>query len=174
LVQSYVVRDVAPLIGFVRDHFLLIAGLCGVGLLFLGWALVEAFKTDKHGDEIIRLRQRLYELERDANNPEFRSPDPLVLSRRWARSGAALTSNDGGCLLIIDRVTPAQRLALFTIRVDGLPVLQGHAIRCGETVELPGRSGTYLLRLWAVDGIQAAVSIALRLGIENRPALSGD
>jgi len=77
-------------------------------------------------------------------------------------------------LLIIDRVTPAQRLALFTIRVDGLPVLQGHAIRCGETVELPGRSGTYLLRLWAVDGIQAAVSIALRLGIENRPALSGD
>ncbi len=167
-------RDLAPLIGLVRDHFLLIAGLCGVGLMFLGWALVEAFKSNQHGDEIIRLRQRLYELERDSSAPASRNPDPVVLTRRWANSGAALTSSDGGCFLIVDRVEAGQRLALFTIRVDGLPVLQGHAMRCAETLELPGRSGTYLLRLWAVDGIQVEVSVSLRIGLENRTALTGD
>lgn len=172
--NSNVVRDLAPLLGLVRDHFLLIAGFCGVGLVFLGWALIEAFKSNQHGDEILRLRQRLYELERDSSAGESRNPDPIVLSRRWANSGSALTSTDGGCLLIIERVVAAQRLAVFTIRVDGLPVYQSHAIRCGETLELPGRSGTYLLRLWEVDGIQVGLSVALRIGLENRAVLTGD
>lgn len=168
------VRELAPLFGFVHDHFLLIACLAGVGLMFLGWALLEAFTGNKQDDEMIRLRQRLYELERDSNSSKIRSPDPVVLSRRWAQSGAALTSTDGGCFLIVDRVAAAQRLALFTIRVDGALVHRGHALRCGETLELPSRSGTYLVQLYAVDGIQAAVSICLRLGLDNRAALTGD
>jgi hypothetical protein len=168
------VRDLLPLINFIRDHVLLTAGFCGIGLMFLFFALIEAFKTNKRGDEILRLRQRLYELERDASSPQFRSPDPVVLSRRWAHSGSALTSTDGGCFLIVDRVAAAQRSAQFTVRVDGLPVFQGHAIRCGETLELPGRSGTYKLQLWAVDGVQVAVSVSLRMSLGNLAIKTGD
>jgi hypothetical protein len=168
------VRELFPLLAFIREHVLLLAGFCAVGLMFLGWALVEAFKGNKHGEEILRLRQRLYELERDSSSPEFRSPDPVVLSRRWARSGSSLTSSDGGCFLIVDRVLAAQRSAMFTIRVDGLPVSQGHALRSGEKLDVPGRSGTYVLQLWGVDGVQAAVSVTLRIGLEHHAVNTGD
>jgi hypothetical protein len=144
-----------------------------VGLMFLGWALIEALRNNDDGNDTMRVRQRLYELERDPSTPES-SPDPLVLSRRWARSGSACTSTDGGCFLIVDRVAAAQRSAFFTVRVDGLPVYQGHALRCGETLNLPGRSGTYNLHLWAVDGAQAAVSISLRMDLGNLSANTGD
>jgi hypothetical protein len=168
------VRDLLPLIQLIREHILLMAGFCVVGLMFLGWALIEAFRSGNDGDDTMRVRQRLYELERDTDRAQFRSPDPVVLSRRWARSGSACTSTDGGCFLIVDRVVAPQRSAFFTVRVDGLPVFQGHALRCGETLNLPGRSGTYNLQLWAVDGAQAAVSISLRTGLDNLSASTGD
>ena len=167
-------RDFLPLINLLREHALLLAGFCGVGLMFLFWALIAAFKTDKRSDEIMRLRRRLYELERDSSAPDSRTPDPVVLSRRWAASGSALTSNDGGCFLIVDRVTAAQHLALFTVRIDGLPVYQHHPLRCGESLDVQGRSGTYKLQLWAVDGVQAAVSVSLRMGLDNVAIKTGD
>jgi hypothetical protein len=64
--------------------------------------------------------------------------------------------------LYIDRVLPAVRSAELTLRVDGYAVLQNHPIRSGERLEADGRNGTYVLELYAVEGIQAQLAVALR------------
>ena len=147
---------------FVQDNLLLVVTVCLGGIALLAWGLIEAFRTERHHEEMLRLRERLYLLEREGTSGARFRPDPLVLSRRWIRSGGAATTLDGGCLVYIERVLPQQNRAMLTIRVDGFAVQQGYALRTGDTFEVEGKSGIYVLQMAGVDGIQASLQIALR------------
>jgi len=147
---------------FVRDNITVLVSLTVVAIMASAWIVFEALRGHRRRDEVFALRRRVTELEteRASTHPSF--GDPMVLSSRWIRSGATATTSDGGCLLYIDRVLPAVRSAELTIRVDGLAILQNHAIRSGERLEANGKNGTYVLELYGVDGIQAHIAVALR------------
>jgi hypothetical protein len=86
----------------------------------------------------------------------------VVLSRRWIRTGTAATTSDGGCLVFIEKVYSAIRSVELTIRVDGDAVLQNHAVHVGDRLETAGKYGTYILRLYAAEAVQANLAVALR------------
>jgi hypothetical protein len=150
------------LLRFVRDNITLLVFLGVVAIMGVAWIVFEAMRSHRRRDEVFALRRRVTELEteRASTHPSF--GDPVVLSSRWIRSGGTATTSDGGCLLYIDRVLPTVRSAALTVRVDGLAVLQNHSIRSGERLEAAGKNGTYVLELYAVEGIQAHVAVALR------------
>ena len=161
-------REWDAILRFVRDNVTFLVFVAVVLIMGTAWLVFEALRSHRSREEVFRLKQKIraLERERDAVNPDF--TDPLVLSNRWIASGAAVTTKDGGCFLYIDRVAPDVPSAELTLRVDGEPILQSRAVRVGERVEADGKFGTYTLKLFAVDGIQANIGIALRNRHETR------
>ncbi len=147
---------------FVRDNITLLVFLGVVAIMAVAWIAFEAMRSHRRRDEVFALRRRVTELERERAATHPSVGDPVVLSSRWIRSGGTATTSDGGCLLYIDKVLPAVRSAELTVRVDGYATLQNRAIRTGERLEASGKNGTYVLELYAVEGIQAHVAVALR------------
>jgi hypothetical protein len=155
-------REWEQLLRFVRDNITLLVFLGVVAIMAAAWIIFEALRSHSRRDEVFALRRRVMELETERASTQPSFGDPVVLSSRWIRSGGAATTSDGGCLLYVDRVLPAVRSAELTLRVDGYAVLQNHPIRSGERLEADGRNGTYVLELYAVEGIQAQLAVALR------------
>jgi len=155
-------REWEAVLRFVRDNITLIVFLTVVFIMGAAWIVFEALRSHRSREEVFRLQQKIRTLEREraAINPDF--TDPMVLTNRWVASGGAATTADGGCLLYIDRVAPDIKSAELTLRVDGEAVVRNHALRVGERLETPGKNGTYTLKLFAVDGIQANLGISLR------------
>jgi hypothetical protein len=147
---------------FVRDNITALAALAVVAIMGAAWIVFEALRSHRRRDEVFALRRRVTELEMERASTHPSSGDPVVLSSRWIKSGGAAATSDGGCLLYIDRVSPAVRSAELTVRVDGYPVLQNRSIKSGERLEAAGKNGTYVLELYAVEGIQAHLAVALR------------
>lgn len=134
-----------------------------VAVFGAGWLIVEAFRSHQNRDEIFQLRRRLRDLERErAAGRAMSSLDPIVMQERWIRSGSASTTSDGGCLILVERVAPAQHSAVLSVRVDGYAARQNEALRVGDKLELPGKSGTYLVELYNTDVSQCQIGVALR------------
>jgi hypothetical protein len=154
--------DLTTSLRFVRDNITLLVFVVLLTVVGGAWIVFEAFRSHKNREEVERLRKRLSEVtqERTIHKPSF--TDPVVLSSRWIRSGAAATTTDGGCLLYVNKVSAASSFADLTIRIDGYAVLENHSIGVGERLEASGKFGTYILELSAVDGVQVNVAVALR------------
>src|ERR1700730_546135 len=93
---------------FVRDNTTLLIIVVLVTVAGGAWIMFEAFRSHKNREEVDKLRRRLSELGQDrTSTPRPSFTDPVVLSSRWIRSGAAATTTDGGCLLYVNRVSAA-------------------------------------------------------------------
>jgi hypothetical protein len=150
------------LIRFIQNNITLLLALTIVFLMASAWIVFEALRSHRSRQEVFRLRRKIraLEAERGTLAPDFN--DPVVLSRRWIRIGAAATTSDGGCLVYIEKISPAIRSVDLTIRVDGDAVLQNHPVHVGGRLEAPGKYGTYILHLYATEAVQANLAIALR------------
>jgi hypothetical protein len=155
-------RDWTDILRFVRDNVTLIVFVLVVAIMAGAWIVFEALRSHKSREELFKLRMKLraLEMERAGGGPKF--TDPVVLSTRWIRTGGAATTSDGGCLLYVDRVSAETRSAEVTLRVDGYAVLQRQGVGVGQRLEANGKYGTYILELYAVEGIQANLAVALR------------
>ena len=152
----------------VRDYFPLILAGTVVVLLVLFWIIIEAFRTISSQSELGKLRRKVDELEAERayayKAPSITMdamPQDVVLAPRWVRRGAAATTSDGGCLLIVDAVAPGRRTATLSVRLDGWPGTR-QEIRAGQPVELTGNLGTYTLELEGVSAQEACVGVTLR------------
>ncbi len=154
--------DPIVLLRFVRDNTTLLIIVVLVTIAGGAWIMFEAFRSHKNREEVDKLRRRLSELGQDRATPRPTFTDPVVLSSRWIRSGAAATTTDGGCLLYVNKVSAASSFADLTIRIDGYAVLENHSVGVGERLEASGKFGTYILELSAVEGVLANVAVALR------------
>ncbi len=160
--------DNAFFLRFVREYFGLILFGIFAATLIGAWIVFEAARTLMRRDDYEVLRRRVEELEREhaallSPRPVLHATrDPLVLPPRWIVKGAAATTSDGGCLVLVDDVMPDAAHALITLRVDGLPVKRRHALNAGDVFELGGRLGTYTVQLVAVAGIRAQLAAWLR------------
>ena len=123
------------------------------------WLVMEAMRGRRSREEIYRLRRRVHELEQGRSAPS-RTP-AAVLSPRPLRCGAAATTSDGGCLVLLERISPALT-AEFTIRVDGYAVLQHHPLPSGEPIQVSGKFGDYIITVHAIDRTQAQVGVVLQ------------
>src|SRR5258708_4697570 len=112
--------------------FGLVIAVCG-----LAWLMIEAYRSHRSRDEIFKLRSRISTLERERAMATLAVPttDPMVLTARWVRMGSAATTTDGGCLVMVDRVFPAQRRAGLTPGVDRYPGLSRHSALARPPVE---------------------------------------
>jgi len=152
-----------------RDYFPFIFFGLLLLVLLAAWVVFEAFRsaTTRQG-ELQRLRRKVDELEaeraysyRASSALPGHAPQDMVLTPRWVRRGTAATTSDGGCLLIVDAVTPGRQAAGITVRLDGWPGAR-HDIRIGTPLELSGNMGTYTLELESVSSMEARVAITLR------------
>jgi hypothetical protein len=151
-----------------RDYFpLILLGLLALVLL-AAWVVFELFRNAASQGELKRLRRKVDELEaaraysyRASSAIMADAPQEVVLTPRWVRRGAAATTSDGGCLLIVDAVTPGRRAASITVRVDGWPGVR-HDVRTGHPFEVSGNLGTYTLELEGVNTLEARVGVTLR------------
>ena len=149
----------------VHDNITIIFFGLLVALFGVAWLVIEAIRSHQSRDEIFKLRHRITELERQRAAPKPTSATPLVpvvLPDRWIRVGAAATTNDGGCLILVDNVAPIDRSVHLTIRVDGYPVKVREPLRVGQSFELEGKSGTYLVWLYGIDAVMAHLGVGLR------------
>jgi hypothetical protein len=147
---------------FVRDNITLVAFFLVLFILGAAWIVFEAYRGYRSRAELDALRRTVRDLKTAQPSPARPSPDPVVLTSRWVQSGQAATTSDGGCLVMIDRVSPALDCADLTVRIDGATCLQNHKLRVGQNLEAKGKFGTYTLELSSVEGLQAKVAIALR------------
>src|SRR5438105_11195746 len=108
----------------VHDNITLIVFGLVVAIFMVAWLVIEAIRSHRSRDEIFKLRHRLGQLEQERLAVKTISPDPVVLPNRWVRIGGAATTNDGGCLILVEKVSAIQRRALLSIRVDGLTALK--------------------------------------------------
>jgi len=154
--------DLTTSLRFVRDNITLLVFVVLLTSVGGAWIVFEALRSHKNREEVERLRKRLSEVTQERSTPRPSFTDPVVLSSRWIRSGAAATTTDGGCLLYVNKVSASAGFADLTIRIDGYAVLENHSIGVGERLEAGGKFGTYILELSAVDGVQANVVVALR------------
>jgi hypothetical protein len=145
---------------WVHDNLMLIIFFVLIALILLAWLVLEAVRSHRSRDEILRLRRRLYELERHSDT-QLRT-GPSVLPSRWVRVGSAVTTVDGGCLVLVNSVSPVQRKAVITIRVDGYAARQNEPMFVGSRAELIGKSGIYVVELHATEPRQARLEILLR------------
>jgi hypothetical protein len=150
------------LIRFVQDNITLLLALTILFTMASAWIVFEALRSHRRRKEVFQLRRKLSQLEsqRATVAPDFN--DPVVLSRRWIRTGAAATTTDGGCWIYVDKISPAIRTVDFTVRVDGDAILQNHPVHVGERLEASGKYGTYIVRLYEAEALQANLAIALR------------
>jgi hypothetical protein len=151
-----------------RDYFpLILLGLLALVLL-AAWVVFESFRSAASQGELRRLRRKVDELEA-VRAYSYRAPPAMtegaprevVLTQRWVRRGAAATTSDGGCLLIVDAVTPGRRAASITVRLDGWPGVR-HDVRIGHPLEVSGNLGTYTLELEGVNTLDACIGVTLR------------
>jgi len=152
-----------------RDYFpFILLGLLALVLL-VAWVVFEAFRAASSSrGEVTRLRRKLDQLEaeraysyRAAPAMAGDGPHELVLTPRWVSRGAAATTSDGGCLLIVDAVAPGRRTATLTVRVDGWPG-ERHDVRAGHPCEITGNLGTYTVEIDGVNSMAARVGVTLR------------
>jgi hypothetical protein len=146
---------------WIHDNITLILFGVVVGMFFIAWLVFEAIRSHSSRDEIFRLRQRLYELERSKVGRSL-SDGPPVLASRWINVGGAATTSDGGCLILVEAVSPLQNRAMMTVRVDGYPALKNEGILVGQRVEVEGKSGTYSVELHDTGKNQARMAVSLR------------
>ncbi len=149
----------------VHDNIALIFSGLVVAVLGVAWLVIAAIRSNRSRDEIFNLRHRITELERErvAARPASGGPlMPVVMPDRWVRIGGAATTSDGGCLILVDGVSAAEHTAQLTVRVDGYPVKRSERLRVGETFELNGKSGIYLVSLYGTDSVQAHLGVGLR------------
>lgn len=147
---------------WVRDNVVLIALLFIAVLFGLAWLIIEALRSHASRDEVFRLRQRLYELERAKGYSPGLDFGSLVLHSHWIKVGGAATTSDGGCFLLLEAVSPVQKKVSITVRVDGLPVKRNAMMSVGQRLEIEGKSGTYSIELHATEPQQARVNVYLR------------
>ncbi|HEV2690560.1 MAG TPA: hypothetical protein VGV35_18510 [Bryobacteraceae bacterium] len=150
------------LIRIIQNNITLIVALAILFLMVSAWIVFEALRSQRSRQEVFQLRRKLSALERERASLVHEFDDPVVLPRRWIRTGSAATSSDGGCLVYIDKISPAIRTAELTVRVDGDAILQKHPVHVGERLEAGGKYGTYILKLYATEAVQANLAIALR------------
>ncbi len=149
----------------VHDNIAIIFFALLLAVLGVGWLIIEAIRSHKSRDEVFRLKHRITELERERIAARPRSPEPLVpvvMPDRWVQTGGAATTIDGGCLILVDRIGPAEHTAQLTVRVDGYAVKRSEPLRVGESFELTGKSGIYLISLFGIDEVQARLGVGLR------------
>lgn len=154
--------DTIAILRFLRDNSALLLFLVAAVALGGAWVIAEVLRANHRRDEVMRLRQRLIDLKQEQAAAAGAFSDPVVLASRWLRTGNAATTSDGGCLIYIDRVLATTSSASLTMRVDGEAVHLNHTLQVGSQLEADGKNGTYILKLYAVDSIQANVAIALR------------
>ncbi len=152
----------------VRDYFPEILFGVLVLVLLAAWAVFETFRRTSSVSELSRLRRKVDELEaaraysyRATPTSADEAVGEVVLPARWVRRGAAATSSDGGCLLIVDTVTPGRRGASITVRVDGWPGVR-HEVRQGHSFDVTGNMGTYNVELAGVNTQEACLSVTLK------------
>lgn len=145
----------------MADNLAFVVSLAAALAFSAGWLVIEGVRGRRSRSEVHRLRRRIDELERE-RFPEPRSA-PAVLSPRALRPGSAATTSDGGCLVLLEKISPALK-AEFTVRVDGDAVLQHHAVAAGEQIQVSGKCGEYVVTIHGVDRTQAQVGIVLRPG----------
>ena len=151
-----------------RDYFpLILFGLLALVLL-AAWVVFESFRSATSQGELRRLRRKVDELEaeraysyRPSPSTMEDAPQEMVLTPRWVRRGAAATTSDGGCLLIVDAIAPGRRAASISVRVDGWPGVR-HDVRVGHPFEVSGNLGTYTVELEGVNTLEACVGVTLR------------
>jgi hypothetical protein len=151
-----------------RDYFpLILFGLLALVLL-AAWVVFESFRSATSQGELRRLRRKVDELEaeraysyRASSTIAEDAPQEVVLTPPWVRRGAAATTSDGGCLLIVDAVAPGRKAASITVRVDGWPGVR-HDVRVGHPFEVSGNLGTYTLELEGVNTLEVRVGVTLR------------
>jgi hypothetical protein len=148
----------------VHDNIAILFFAVVIALFGLAWLMIEAYRSHRGRDEIFKLRSRISTLERERVMAALAVPttDPMVLTSRWVRMGSAVTTTDGGCLVMVDRVLPQERRVVLTLRVDGYPALSGHSAAAGERLEVRGKYGTYILQVFSVEGIQSQLAVWLR------------
>jgi uncharacterized membrane protein YciS (DUF1049 family) len=153
----------------VHDSFTLILVILLACGFLVGWLVFQTLRSAETRGEMVRLRRKLNDLEVErahAYSSATASPvalvDPVVLSLRWIRKGAAATTSDGGCLVIIDDVAPQAKTALMTVRVDGAAVLVRHKVRRGHPLQAEGTMGTYTVQVAAVEPLRTMVGVSLR------------
>jgi hypothetical protein len=150
------------LIRFVQNNITLLLALTILFTMASAWIVFEALRSHRSRKVVFQLRRKLSQLELERTTLVADFNDPMVLSRRWIRIGTAATTSDGGCLVYIDKIQPAIRTVELTVRVDGDAILQNHPVRAGDRLEASGKYGTYILRLYETEAIQANLAIALR------------
>ena len=155
-------REWQQILRLVRDNITLIVFVIVVAMFGVAWLVFEAIRSHHSRDEIFRLRHRLDELERERQTGFEASVHPIVLSPRKIRVGGAATTSDGGCLIYVESASALQGRTVLTLRVDGEVAWQSRAVQVGQKLEAPGKSGTYILDLYGVEGAEAHLSIALR------------
>jgi hypothetical protein len=146
---------------WIHDNITLILFGVVVGMFFVAWLVFEAIRSHSSRDEIFRLRQRLYELEREKVGRSL-TDGPPVLASRWINVGGAATTSDGGCLILVEAVSPVQKRALMTVRVDGYPALKNEGVLVGQRLEVEGKSGIYVVELHGTAHKQARMAVSLR------------
>ena len=155
-------RNGVGILYVLRDNMALVALGVVVLMLLVAWLVFEALRGHGRGNEVSRLRSRLYQLERgQAVNASF-GGGPAVLPNRWISVGGAATTSDGGCLVLVEAASPLQRTAMMTVRVDGLPSRRNQSLVVGQKVEVEGKSGTYFVELHAVGQNLVRIGISLR------------
>jgi hypothetical protein len=146
----------------VHDNITTIFFFLLIAVFVVAWLVIEAIRSHQSRDEIFKLRKRVTELEHERVIGSRVQTDPIVLANRWVRSGFAATTNDGGCLILVDRVSAQQHTAVLTLRIDGLPASGGEVVAVGEALEASGKSGTYVIELIGTDPAQALIGVSLR------------
>ena len=103
---------------FVRDNVTLLVFVVLLTIVGGAWIVFEAFRSHKNREEVDRLRRRLSQINQERSVPKLSFTDPVVLSSRWIRSGAAATTTDGGCLLYVNKVSFEEISCLFSFRLN--------------------------------------------------------
>ncbi len=147
---------------WVRDHIALIAIGLFFAILGVAWLVFAAMRSYRGNDEVLRLRQRLYQLERETGLNRAFDPGPAVLPQRWIDAGATATSSDGGCFLMMHASSPLQRKIVLTVRIDGVPTRTHHTFVAGQRTEFTGKSGVYTLEIHSVEKNRARAAVFLR------------
>ena len=147
---------------WVRDHIALIAIGLFLAILGVAWLIFAAMRSYRGSDEVLRLRQRLYQLERETGLNRAFDPGPAVLPLRWIPAGGTATSSDGGCFLMMHASSPLQRKVVLTVRIDGLPTRTHHTFVLGQRIEFTGKSGVYTLEIHSMEKDRARAAVFLR------------
>ncbi len=158
---------------WVQDNITLIFFGVVVVMFLAAWLVVEAFRSHQSRDEIFRLRQRMYEMERERNFSQTMDGGPVVLPSRWIRVGGAATTSDGGCLLLVQAASPVQKRVMMTVRVDGLPIKKDATMMVGQRIEVGGKSGVYSIELHGAEKNQARFGVSLRTRHSGVPNENG-